>query len=228
MIDKRVPDMAAALAGLEDSMTVMISGFGGAGAPVNLMRAMAAGTARDLTVIMNSLRFLEGQAPSLFEDARIAVAICSAFRGRGREPSLYERQWQAGDLKIELSPQGTFAERIRAGGAGVPAFYTPTAAGLELGEGKEVREFNGRPAVLETALTGDFALLRAAQADRMGNLHFHGSQANFGPAMATASKVAVAEVASFSEELLQPDRIGLSGVYVDRVILAPDIGEVRG
>ena len=228
MIDKRVPDLAAALAGVEDGMTLMISGFGGSGAPVNLMRQLAAMSATNLTVVMNSLRFLEGQAPSLFEDARIARAICSAFRGRGRDPSLYERQWQAGDLEIELVPQGTFSERVRAGGAGIPAFFTPTAAGLELAAGRETRDFGGRLCVLETALSGDFALLRAAEADRMGNLRFRGSQANFGPGMATACKVAVAEVAAFSDDLLPPDQIGLSGVYIDRVVLAPETGEIRG
>ncbi len=228
MIDKRVPSLEAALAGLTSGMTLMMSGFGGAGAPVNLMRALARHDARDLTVIINSLRFLEGQAPSLFDDRRVIAAVCSAFRGRGATPSAYERQWQEGALKIELSPQGTFAERIRAGGAGIPAFFTPTAAGLELGEGKEVRSFDGRPAVLETALKADFAFLRAAEADRMGNIRFHGTQGNFGPAMAMASKVAVVEVGVVSETLLPPDRIHCPGVYVNRVIHAPETGEILG
>lgn len=228
MIDKRVADAAASIEDLEDGATLMISGFGGAGAPVNMMRAIEASSARDLRVVINSLRFLEGQAPALFEDRRVAHVVCSAFRGRGKEPSLYERQWQAGELEIELAPQGSFAERIRAGGAGIPAFFSPTAADLALSAGKEVREFDGRPAVLETALTADFAFLRADVADRMGNLKFHGSQANFGPAMATASKIAVAEVRRFSEELLPPEDIHLAGVYVDRIVLAPETGEIRG
>jgi len=228
LIDKRVTSALAAVADVQNGATIMISGFGGAGSPVNLMRALEAGSAGGLTVIINSLRFLEGQAPALFDDHRIVSAICSAFRGRGKEPSAYELQWQAGDLEIELSPQGTFAERIRAGGAGIPAFYSPTAAGIALGEGKEVREFNGRPAVLETALIADFAFLRAAEADRMGNVRFHGTQANFGPAMAAAAKVTIIEVAQFSDTVLTPDLIDLPGVYVNRVVIAPETGEIRG
>lgn len=227
MIDKTT-DMAHALDGLGDGAKLMISGFGGAGAPVNLMRELGRLTARNLSVVINSLRFLEGQAPEVFEDQRIVHVVCSAFRGRGKTPSLYERQWQAGELKIEMAPQGSFAERIRAGGAGIPAFYAFTAAGLTLSEGKPTAEFDGRTAVLETALTGDFALLRAAEADRMGNLRFDGSMANFGTAMATACKITVAEVKSISSTLLPPDRIDLPGVYVDRVVLAPETGEIRG
>ena len=228
MIQKRWRSSAEALADVPDGASLMISGFGGAGAPVNLMRALEAGTAKNLTVIMNSLRFLEGQAPKLFEDRRIVGAVCSAFRGRGKEPSLYERQWQAGELQIELSPQGSFSERVRAGGAGVPAFYTPTAAGSELAAGKEARDFDGRPCVLETALVADFALLRAAEADRMGNVRFKGSQGNFGPQMAAAAKVAIVEAAEISEDLLPPDRIHLTGVYVDRVVLEPTTGTING
>lgn len=227
MIDKRC-DIEHALDGLADGQTIMISGFGGAGSPSNLIRKLGATSASDLTVIVNSLRFLEGAAPQMFEDRRIVRGICSAFRGRGKEPSLYEQQWQAGELEIELSPQGSFAERIRAGGAGIPAFYAFTAAGLALSADKETAVFDGRTAVLETALVGDFALLRAAEADRMGNLRFDGSMANFGPAMATASKTAVVEVKSFSEDLLAPERIHLPGIYVDRIVLAPETGEVRG
>ncbi|MGZ0187459.1 MAG: CoA transferase subunit A [Alphaproteobacteria bacterium] len=228
MIDKRVPSALAAVADVQNGATIMMAGFGGAGAPVVLMRALEAGSARDLTIIMNSLRALEGEAPAMFEDRRVVSAICSAFRGRGKGPSAYELQWQAGELEVELSPQGTFAERIRAGGAGIPAFYSPTAAGITLSDGKEVRDFNGRPAVLETALTADFTFLRAAEVDRMGNVRFHGSQANFGPAMATAAKVTIVETAEFSETVLTPDRIDLPGVYVNRVVVAPKTGDIGG
>ena len=160
----------------------------------------------------------------MFADKRVIKGVCSAFRGRGKEPSHYERQWQAGELEVDLAPQGTFAERIRAGGAGIPAFYTPTAAGLELTEGKEIREFNGRPAALETALTADYVLLGAAEADRMGNLRFRGSQANFGTAMAMAARIAIAETPLFSETLLAPEAIGLSGVFVKRILHTGDMG----
>lgn len=228
MIDKRVESVEAALADINDGASVMISGFGGAGTPANLMRGLDACGAKDLTVIVNSLRFLEGQAPGLFADKRVKKAVCTAARGRGKTPSDYELQWQAGELDIDMCPQGTFAERIRAGGAGIPAFFTPTAAGVELGDGKEMRDFNGRPCVLETALTADFAFMRGAEADRFGNVRFRGSQANFGMAMAPASKVAIVEVQSFSETPLAPDAISLPGVYVQRIVLVPGTGEIRG
>ncbi|MEQ9125066.1 MAG: 3-oxoacid CoA-transferase subunit A [Alphaproteobacteria bacterium] len=224
MIDKRVESPAAALADLKDGATVMISGFGGAGVPVALIQALDASGVKDLDIVINAIRFLETHSPALFREKRVRKLTCSAFRGREKEPSNYERQWHAGELRIDLSPQGTFAERIRAGGAGIPAFYTPTAAGTQLDAGKEVREFGGRPCLLETALTADFALLRAAEADRFGNLRFHGSQANFGPAMATAARVAVVEVPRFSETPLPPEKIHLPGVYVDRIVHLSETG----
>jgi 3-oxoacid CoA-transferase A subunit len=228
MIDKRVESVEAALADIEDGASVMISGFGGAGTPANLMRGLDATGAKDLTVIVNSLRFLEGQAPGLFADKRVKQAVCTAARGRGKTPSDYELQWQAGELDIDMCPQGTFAERIRAGGAGIPAFFTPTAAGVELGEGKEVRMFDGRPSVLETALRADFSFMRGAEADRFGNVRFRGSQANFGMAMAPASDVAIVEVQAFSDTPLRPEDIDLPGVYVERIVLVPDVGEILG
>ena len=228
MIDKRVDSIEAALGDLRDGASVMISGFGGAGTPANLMRGLDASGAKDLTVIVNSLRFLEGQAPGLFAEKRVKLAVCTAARGRGKTPSDYELQWQAGELEIDMCPQGTFAERIRAGGAGIPAFFTPTAAGVELGEGKELREFDGRPCVLETALRADFAIMRGAEADRLGNVRFRGSQANFGMAMAPAADIAIVEVQAFSEAPLAPEDIDLPGVYVQRIVLAPDTGEIRG
>jgi len=228
MIDKRVASADAAMEGVKDGSSVMISGFGAAGMPGNLLRALDRTGVRDLTVIINSLRFIEGTTPAMFEDKRISRVVCSAARGRAKEPSTYEKQWQAGELEVDMAGQGTFVERIRAGGAGIPAFFTPTAAGSILGEGKETREFGGRPCVLETALTADFAFLRAAEGDRYGNVRFVGSQANFGPAMATAARVAVVEVERFSEELLAPDQIHLPGVYVQRLVHLPETGELNG
>jgi 3-oxoacid CoA-transferase A subunit len=224
MIDKRVGSVSEAIKGITDGATLMVSGFGGAGVPVDLIKGLAQSEVRDLNIVINAIRFLETYAPSLFQDRRVKSVVCSAFRGRDREPSNYERQWQAGELTIDLSPQGSFSERIRAGGAGIPAFFTPTAAGTQLAEGKEVRDFEGRPCILETAIKGDFAFLRAAEGDRFGNLRFRGTQANFGPIMAMASKVAVAEVASFSEKPLEADQIHLSGVFIDRILVAPGTG----
>jgi 3-oxoadipate CoA-transferase alpha subunit len=224
MIDKRVSSVDEAIHGLFDGATLMVSGFGGAGVPVELIKALDRSKITDLNIVINAVRFLEMHAPGLFQDHRVKSLVCSAFRGRDRDPSHYERQWQAGELAIDLSPQGSFSERIRAGGAGIPAFFTPTAAGTQLAEGKEVREFDGRQCILETAIKGDFAFLRAAEADRFGNLRFRGTQSNFGPIMAMASKVAVAEVASFSDKPLEADQIHLSGVFIDRILVASETG----
>ena len=139
MIDKTIESIDQALDGIVDGASVTISGFGGTGLPVNLIRALEATSATNLTLLLNSLRFIETYAPRLFAERRVARVICTAACGRGREPSLYERQIRDGSLVLELVPQGTFAERLRAGGAGIAAFYTPTGIGTTLIEGKEVR-----------------------------------------------------------------------------------------
>jgi 3-oxoacid CoA-transferase A subunit len=223
MIDKHIESIDQALDGIADGASVMISGFGGAGLPVNLLRALEATSATNLTLLLNSLRFIETYAPKLFADRRVARVICTAARGRGREPSLYERQIEDGSLALELVPQGTFAERLRAGGAGIAAFYTPTGVGTTLIEGKEVREFDGIPCVLEVGLKADFALMRADTADRWGNVAFRGVQANFGPAMASAARVTVVEVGTFQREALDPAAIDIAGIYTDRIIALPDV-----
>ena len=222
MIDKRVETIEAALDGIGDGSSILVSGFGGTGIPFALIRALENMTARDLTLILNGIRFVDGVSPRIFGDRRVARVICSAARSRGRDTSNYERQWLDGELEIEMVPQGTFAERIRAGGAGVQAFYTPTAAGTLLGEGKEVREFNGRPCVLETAITADFALIRAARADRWGNVRFRGTQGNFGLAMAMAARTTVIETGSATDAPIEPDSIHIPGIYVQRVIELED------
>ncbi len=222
MIDKRVVSVEAALEGLSDGASIMISGFGGAGAPVALIHALEQTSIRDITLIMNGIRYMDTHAPKLFGDRRVRKAICSSARGRGREPTAFERQWQAGVLEIEINPQGTFTERMRAGGAGIPAFFTPTGAGTQLAEGKETRDFDGRSCILETALTADFALLRGHLADRWGNIGFRGTQANFGPSMAAAARITVVEVEAISPDPLPPSDIGISGIYVQRIIALPD------
>lgn len=218
MIDKSVEGPAEALAGLGDGMSVMVSGFGGAGVPVALLRALDAAGAKNLTLIVNAARFVYYNAAALFDDRRVRRVVCSAARHRESESSAYERQWTAGELEIEMVPQGTLAERIRAGGAGIPAFFTPTGVGTELTAGKEVRRFDGRDCVLETALTADYAILRAHVADRWGNVRFHGTQANFGPAMASAARIAVVEVDHISDGPLDPLGVHLPGIHVDRVV----------
>ncbi len=220
MIDKTVSGMDAALAGLTSGASLMISGFGNAGIPGNLIRALASKDARDLTLIINAVRRVDDCDPRLFAEGRISHVITTAFRGPGRAPTNFETQWRRGEVKLEIVPQGTFAERIRAGGAGIPAFYTPTAAGTDLAAGREQRAFGDRMCVLEHALRADFALLRAQKADRFGNLNFSGTQANFGTAMAAAADTAVVEVAEISETPLPPEQVHLPGIYVDRVLQA--------
>jgi len=144
--------------------------------------------------------------------------VCTAARGHDKEPSPFERLWVQGKIDLECVPQGTFAERIRAGGAGIPAFYTPVGFGTALAEGKEVRIFDGRQHVLEHAIKGDVALVRADTADRYGNLAFRYAQMNFGPVMATAATLALAEVATVLEEPIPHERVQLPGSYIDRVV----------
>ena len=222
MIDKRVYSVQQALEGMVNGSSVMISGFGGAGTPVSLIQALDACGARELTIMANSLRYIEAYAPQMFVDCRIRKAVASAARARGRDTANFEQQWLDGNLEIELVPQGTFVERLRAGGAGIAGFYTPTGVGTDLAEGKEIREFDGQPFVLERALTADFALLRASRADRWGNLRFHGTQENFGSSMAMAGRVAVAEVEEIVDQPLSPAQISLPGIFVQRVIELPD------
>ncbi len=221
MINKQVGDLAAAMLGIQSGAALMISGFGNAGIPANLVRALAPMDLTGLTLIINAIRRLDDCDAALFNEQRISHVITTAFRGPGAMPANFEAQWQRGDVTLEIVPQGTFAERIRAGGAGIPAFFTPTAAGTTLAEGREQRLFGGRMCVLEEALKADFALLRAQKADRFGNLFFRGTQANFGTAMAAAAEITVVEVDEISATPLPPEQIHLPGIYVDRVLQAP-------
>ena len=221
MIDKRISSMELALAGLVDGARVMINGFGGAGTPLELIKGLEETGACELVLLLNSLRYVDSVAPRIFAERRVRGAVTTAVRAHGRATSNFEQQWLDGDLEVELVPQGTFVERIRAGGAGIAAFYTPTGIGTELAKGKEVREFDGKFYLLETALTADFALLRAARADRWGNISCRGTQANFGPAMATAATVTVVEVDEIVDGPLPPADIHIPGIFVQRVIELP-------
>lgn len=217
-IDKRVASAAEALGSVKDGAVVMLSGFGGSGFANSLILALRELGPRELTIVANSATHPLARTQVLIEAKLVRKVICSAARGRGKELSSFEEQCKAGTMELEVLPQGTFAERIRAGGAGIPAFYTPAAVGTDLAKGKEIRRFNGRDYVLETAIEADLALIRGDLADRFGNLTYRGSQANFGPAMATAAKHVVAEVFTAHAEAIPPERIGLSGVFVDRVV----------
>jgi len=219
-IDKRAGSPAEALADVADGATVFISGFGGAGFPNALIRALRDRAPRDLTLVANSATHRYSLTHELIEAGLVRKVICTAARGRDSEPSPFERLWMAGRIELECVPQGTFSERIRAGGAGIPAFYTPVGVGTGLARGKEVRSFEGRDYVLEPALKGDLALVRADTADRYGNLAFRYAQMNFGPVMAMAARLAVAEVRAVLAEPMPHDRVQLPGAFVDRIVAA--------
>jgi 3-oxoacid CoA-transferase A subunit len=217
-IEKRAASAAEALADVSDGATVFISGFGGAGFPNVLIRALRDRGPKDLTLVVNSATHRYSYTHELIEAGLVRKVVCTAARGHGKEPSSFERLWMDGKIELECIPQGTFAERIRAGGAGIPAFYTPVGLGTELAKGKEVRSFQGRDYVLECAMKGDLALVRADTADRYGNLAFRYAQMNFGPVMAAAAAIAVAEVRAVLDEPMPHERVQLPGVYVDRVV----------
>src|SRR4029453_12203222 len=198
--------------------TVFISGFGGAGFPNVLIRALRERAPKNLTLVVNSATTRYSLTHELIAAGLVRKVVGTAARGHDKEPSPFERLWVAGKIELECVPQGTFAERIRAGGAGIPAFYTPVGFGTAVADGKEVRIFDGRQHVLEHAIKGDVALVRADTADRYGNLAFRYAQMNFGPVMATAAKLAVAEVRTVLDEPLPHERVQLPGVYVGRVV----------
>ena len=217
-IDKRVASAVEALADVADGATVFISGFGGAGFPNVLIRALRDRGPKNLTLVVNSATHRYSYTHELIEAGLVRKVVCTAARGHTKEPSAFERLWMEGRIELECVPQGTFTERIRAGGAGIPAFFTPVGFGTELTKGKEVRNFQGRDYVLELAMTADVALVRADTADRYGNLSFRYAQMNFGPVMATAATLAVAEVRTMLNEPMSHEKVQLPGVYVDRVV----------
>ncbi len=213
--DKVVNSYEDALAGLEDGMTVIAGGFGLCGIPENLIREIKRKGTRELTIASNNCGTDEHGLGILLVDKQIKKMIAS-YVG---ENALFEAQMMSGELEVELTPQGTLAEKMRAGGAGIPAFYTATGYGTPVGEGKEVKEFNGRPYILEEALQGDFSIAKAWKADRNGNLVFRMTARNFNPMAVTAGKIAVVEVEEIVEVgELDPDEIHLPGIYVDRLI----------
>ncbi|MBF6622276.1 MAG: CoA transferase subunit A [Pseudomonas stutzeri] len=213
--DKRVSSYAEALEGLQDGMTVLAGGFGLCGIPENLIAEIKRKGTRDLTVVSNNCGVDGFGLGLLLEDRQIRKMIAS-YVG---ENALFERQLLDGELEVELTPQGTLAEKMRAGGAGIPAFYTATGYGTPVAEGKEVREFNGRPHILEQAITGDFAIVKAWKADHYGNLIYRHTAQNFNPLAAAAGKITVAEVEEIVEPgEIDPAQIHTPGIYVDRLI----------
>jgi 3-oxoacid CoA-transferase subunit A len=218
-VSKLFESAAAALFDLCDGATITVGGFGLVGNPEALIEATAATGRTGLTIVSNNCGNQGRGLAILLKQRQVARVICSFVGGN---PDL-EAQMLAGEVEVELNPQGTLAERLRAGGAGIAAFFTPTGAGTVVAEGKEIREFDGRPHVLETALKPDFALVRAAQGDAFGNLRFYRTSQNFNPLAAMAGRVTIAEV----DELvpvgaLDPDDVHLPGVFVQRVIHVPE------
>lgn len=217
MIDKRIKTLAAAVADIYDGATIMIGGFGEAGSPIELIHALIDHGAKDLTVVNNNTGSGHVGLAALIENKQVRKMICSYPRTVGSKvfPELY----RSGQIELELVPQGTLAERIRAGGAGVPAFYTATSVGTPLAEGKELRNFSGRDYVMEYGLTADFSLIKCQQADRYGNLTFNKTARNFAPIMAQAAKTTIVQAVEFvAAGDIDPEVVVTPGIFVDRVI----------
>ncbi|WP_313338063.1 CoA transferase subunit A [Stutzerimonas nitrititolerans] len=214
-LDKRVSTYEEALAGLTDGMTVLAGGFGLCGIPENLIAEIRRRGVKDLTVVSNNCGVDGFGLGVLLEDRQIRKMIAS-YVG---ENALFEQQLLNGELEVELTPQGTLAEKMRAGGAGIPAFYTATGYGTPVAEGKEVREIDGRHYILEHAIRGDFAIVKGWKADHFGNVMYRHTAQNFNPLAATAGKITVVEVEEIVEPgELEPSQIHTPGIYVDRII----------
>jgi 3-oxoacid CoA-transferase subunit A len=213
--DKVVNSYEEAMAGLEDGMTIIAGGFGLCGIPENLIAEIKRKGSRELTIVSNNCGVDGFGLGVLLEDKQIKKMV-SSYVG---ENKLFEEQLLAGELEVELTPQGTLAEKMRAGGAGIPAFYTATGYGTPVGEGKEVKQFGDRNYILEESVTGEFAIVKAWKADRFGNLVYRHTAQNFNPMAATAGKITVVEVEEIVEPgELDPTQIHTPGIYVDRLI----------
>lgn len=219
---KILPSSAAAVADIPDGAVLLLGGFGGVGVPENLLAAMADHPARGLTVVSNHAGFGERGLAVLLRQGKVRKMVCSyAFH---KSAFVFRELYLAGKVELEQVPQGTLAERLRAAGAGIPAFFTPTGAGTLAAEGKETRAFNGREALLEYALPGDFALIRAHTADRLGNLVYRGTAGNFNPVMAAAARVTIAEAERIVEAgAIPPEQVHTPSVYVHRVVLGENL-----
>ena len=217
MIDKRVASLADAVAGIEDGATVLVGGFGASGVPVELVHALLDQGTTDLTVVTNNAGSGETDVAALLRERRVRRIVCSYPRSAGSV--WFEERWRAGEVELELVPQGTLSERMRAAAAGLGGFFTPTGADSMLAEGKEVRVIGGRRHVFEEPLPGDVAFVKAARADRWGNLVYRTAARNFGPTMAAAAALTVVQVDEFVElGELDPEVIVTPGIFVDRVV----------
>src|SRR3954463_10649340 len=223
MVDKTFASAAAALADIPDGATVMIGGFGNAGMPVALIDALIAQGARELTIVNNNAGNADTGLAALLKAKRVRKILCSF--PRQADSWHFDAAYKAGELELELVPQGTLAERIRAAGAGIGGFFTPTAVGTKLAEGKETRRIGDRDYVLEYPIHADYALIKADRADRWGNLTYRMSARNFGPIMAAAAKVSVVQVRETVQlGALDPEVVVTPGIFVKRIVcIAPAI-----
>ena len=213
-MDKRVASADVGIENLRDGMTILMGGFGLCGIPENLIAAARRKGIKDLTIVSNNAG-VDGFGIGILLEQRQVRKMVSTYVG---ENKLFEQLVTSGDLELELNPQGTFAERIRAGGAGIPAFYTPTGFGTMVAEGKETRVFDGRHYVMERGIRGDFAFIKAWKGDRWGNLMYKKTARNFNPMMATAAEYVIAEVEELVElGTLDPDNVHTPGIYVNAI-----------
>ena len=217
MINKIVESAAEAVSEIHDGATVMIGGFGEAGSPIELIHALIDHGAKNLTVVSNNTGSGHVGLAALIENKQVSKTICSF--PRTANSLVFPELYNAGEIELELVPQGTLAERIRAGGAGIPAFYTPSSVNTPLAEGKESRMFNGQEYVLENNLKADFALVKCEKADRYGNLVYHATARNFGPIMCTAATVAIVQAKKIVEPgQIDPEIVITPGIFVQKVV----------
>ena len=217
MIDKRFASIENALAGIRDGSVILVGGFGNAGSPIPLLEALIDQGASDLTIVSNNAGEGDFGLAALMKAGRISKIICSYPRSSGSV--IFEELYGQGKIDLEVVPQGTLSERMRAAGAGIGGFYTPTSAGTLLAKGKETREIEGKLHVLELPLKGDVALIKADLADRWGNLTYNKSARNFGPTMAMAADLTIAQVRQIVDlGEISPERVVTPGIFVDRVV----------
>lgn len=220
MLDKRVGSVTEAVDGIADGSVVLVGGFGNSGIPVELTHALLDAGARDLTLVTNNAGSGDTDVAALLRERRVRKIICSYPRSRGS--IWFEELYRAEEVELELVPQGTLSERMRAAAAGLGGFFTPTGADSVLAEGKEVRMINGRRHVFEEPLPGDVALIKADRADRWGNLTYHSAARNFGPTMAAAATLTVVQVRTLVDlGAIDPECVVTPGIFVDRVVEVP-------
>lgn len=217
-------DAAAELAAVvRDGMIIAVGGFGLSGIPSRLIKALRETGAKNLTIVSNNMG-VDGKGLGLLIESRQVAKVMASYVG---ENKLFAQQFLSGELDVEFVPQGTLAERLRAGGAGIPAFYTPTGVGTPVAEGKEVMEFDGKPAILERGIVADIALVRAHQGDAEGNLRYRMTARNFNPLAAAAGRFTLAEVEHLLDDFIDPQLVDTPGIFVQRVVDADPVKDIE-